>query len=72
MDVKPIIDWAQANGEAKVVERLLVKLLPDLMEHDMQVTAQSFVESDTFDVPESLYKKIQTVAEELVGKDYSA
>lgn len=71
MNVKPVIDWAKANGEARVVERLLVKLLPDLMKHDMKITAQSLADIESFDVPETLYKKIQTVAEELVGKEYS-
>lgn len=70
MDAKPIIEWAKAQGEARVVERLLVKLLPDLLEHDIEVTAESLNTLSRFDVPETLYNKIQITAEQIVGQTY--
>lgn len=70
MDIKPVINWAQKNGEAKVVERLLVRVLPDLLEQNIQITAESLNNTHSFEVPDGLYRKFQMVAEELVGKEY--
>lgn len=27
-NIKPVLDWANANGEAKITDRIFMKLLP--------------------------------------------
>lgn len=72
MNAKPIFEWAFQHGETKIIERILVRLLPDLIDEKVQVTAESLLTMPALNVSEELYKKIQLVAEEMVGQAYQA
>jgi len=70
MNAKPIFDWAKAHGESKIVDRILVRLLPDLLSAQLKVTSDSLDKMAEFDVSEELYQKIQAIAEELSEKKF--
>ncbi len=72
MDAKPIFEWAHQNGESKIVDRILVRVLPDLMHENIKVTSETIHEMTNFDVPQALFEKIKMVAEEMVGQAYRA
>lgn len=71
-DIKPLMLWAKANGEAKIVDRILVKLLPDLVKANQQVTADMLDHQSVIEIPIELYERMRSIAEDLVGQSYCA
>lgn len=69
-DIIPLIHWAKAHGEAKIADRILVKLLPELLQAKQQITAEMLETESVIQVPEALFERIQLLAEELVGQSY--
>jgi tRNA-dihydrouridine synthase len=69
-DIIPLITWAKANGEAKIVDRIFVKLLPELLQANQLITTEMIETESVIHVPEALYQRIQSVAESLVGQQY--
>jgi len=70
-DIKPILNWATANGEAKIVDRILIKLLPQFMKEGHKFTAEDIVEFDIYKVSNTLYILVKDVAEKFVGSSYN-
>ena len=66
-DIKPVLIWAKANGESKIVDRILLKLLPALLKYNQKITAEMVENSAELFVDESLYYLVKKTAEELVG-----
>lgn len=66
-DVKPIFSRAIARSEVMIVERILVRVLPDLLQHGQTLTAETIEQASQIPVPEALYEQIRTVAEALTG-----
>lgn len=71
-DIKPVFNWAVANGEAKIIDRILMKLLPQLLKSGYKLTEETVTESKTLDVSEELFNSVKNLAEELVGSSYKA
>ena len=71
MDIKPLLNWAVANGEAKIIDRILMKLLPQFIKEGHQITETIINESKTLEVSEELYKLVKIQAEELVSSSYT-
>lgn len=71
-DVKSVLMWAVSNGEAKIVDRILVKILPQLLKSNVNLTASMIEESDVIEVPTDIYDIIKHTAEELVGTSFDA
>jgi len=69
-DVKGIFKWAKANGDAKIIDRILVKVLPELLKNNIKITEESIQKSQTIEVSDELYNLIKTKSEELVGSSY--
>jgi hypothetical protein len=65
--IKSVLDWAEENGEVKVVDRILVKVMMDLIKHKVVITAAS--NFDELEIPDELYQRIKNVAAEIVGKE---
>lgn len=70
-NAKPVFDYAVAQSDAMVVERILVRLLPALVAHGQTLTAESIRQAEQIVVPAALYAHILEVAEELVGCQFS-
>jgi len=69
-DIKPILNWAVENGEAKIVDRISMKLLPHFLKHNLKLTEDIINSSSVFKVPVELYDLVKSMAEELVSSSY--
>lgn len=69
-NVKPVFNWARAHGESRIVDRILLRLLPEMLKHDRKLTAEMVDGQECIEVPLELYERIKSTAEELVGKTY--
>lgn len=71
-DVKPVFVWAIGNGEAKIVDRILVRILPQLLKSNANITTSSIEESEAIEVAGDIYELVKQTAEELVGASFNA
>lgn len=71
-DIKPIFDWAVQNGEAKIVDRILVKTLPLFLKAKHTISLETIETSKTIEVSSELYDVVKSTAEELIGSSYQA
>lgn len=69
-NIKPLFDWAKANGESKIVDRILLKLLPELLKYNQKMTADMVENAEELLVEESLYILVKQTAENIVGDHY--
>lgn len=66
-DAKPVFVCAMAHSESMIVDRILVRVLPELMAHGQMLTAAAIQQAEHIWVPDALYAHIRAVAQELVG-----
>ncbi len=71
IDVKPLFQWVQSNGEAKAIQRVLIKSIIHIKRFNISLTAQTIEESASLEVPEELYSILLDEAEKVVGVKYS-
>jgi len=72
-DVKniiPIFVWAKANAEATVVDRILVKIVPEMLKAGETITKNSIDTSKSIEVRMPLYNLIKQTAEGIVGSSF--
>ncbi len=69
-DVKPIFLHAVAQSETMILDRILVRLLPTMLQHGLMLTADAIRQSEQIPVPDELFAHIRQVADELVGTPY--
>ncbi len=67
-DAKYIFSCAAACSEAMIVDRILIRVMPEMMKHDQRLTADSIKAAKEILVPAELYAYIRSVAEDLVGR----
>ena len=51
-----------------IVDRILIRVMPELMKHDRRLTADGIKAAREILVPADLYAYIRSVAEDLVGR----
>jgi len=66
-DAKHIFSCALTNGEAKIVDRILVRILPELMKYNQKMTSDSILQAESIEVSDELYEYIKSVAQEMTG-----
>jgi len=66
-NIKPVFECAKQNGDATVIDRIVIKLLPQFIKHDFKITSQMIESSDNIEVSDELYNLIEDTAIELVG-----
>ncbi|MEA1920331.1 MAG: hypothetical protein U9N52_10850 [Campylobacterota bacterium] len=71
IDIKPILNWAVAHGEARIIDRILMKLLPQFIKNGHKITESDIQNRDTFLVSQDLYDLVKKQAEELIGSSYT-
>lgn len=69
-NVTPIFQWAIANGESKIIERILLKLAPELIRAEHQISPCEIDNGAPIHLESELYEKIKSLAEEMVGQSY--
>ncbi|MEA3521743.1 MAG: hypothetical protein U9R50_02080 [Campylobacterota bacterium] len=71
-NVQPIFEWAKLHAEAKISDRIIIKLIPEFLKHGVEITEETLENEEYIEVPEELYELIKTTAESLVGSSYKA
>lgn len=66
-DAKPIFQRAILLSDVMIVERILVRVLPALLQHGQTLTAETIEQAQHLPLPDALYQVIADVAEELTG-----
>lgn len=69
-DMKPIFNWAEQNGETKIIDRILVKTLPHFLKSNHTLSIAAIQTSKVLEVHTDLYNLVKSTAEELVGSSY--
>jgi hypothetical protein len=69
-DVKPLFEWAKQNGDANIYDRILMKVMPQLLKEKIELTSENIESSNVIEVPDELYTLLLSKTQELVGKDY--
>ena len=69
-DLKPLFNWAKANGDANIYDRILVKIVPILLKNNFQITTQTIETSNDILVSNEVYQLTLEKAQELVGEKY--
>ncbi len=69
-DVKPIFDWAKTNGDANIYDRILMKVMPQLLKENIKITSNSINESVTIEVSSEIYDLVKNKAEQLINKNF--
>ncbi len=65
-NIKPVFEWAKLNGDAVIVDRIIVKLLPEFVKHNFKITVQEINSSEIIEVSDELYELIENTAKELI------
>lgn len=66
-DAKPLFVRAIEQSEVMIVDRILVRVLPMLLEHGQTLTSEGIRQAEHIFLPEALYQHIRSVTEELTG-----
>lgn len=66
-DAKPIFECAIAKSEAKIVERILVSVLPDLLAHNIHISLEMIETQTQILLPDALFERVKKTAEQLTG-----
>jgi len=69
-NIKPVLDWANANGEAKITDRIFMKLLPYFLKENLQITEKMVNSTQSIEISNELYELVCNMAEELVGSSF--
>ena len=65
-----IFDWAKAHGDANIYDRILMKLMPELLKENIRLTSETIENSEKIEVSDEIYDLIVQKAEELTGVKY--
>lgn len=69
-DLKELFNWARLNGDANIYDRILMKVMPQLLKENIKLTTQIIHESQTILVSQELYELIKVKTEELIEKKF--
>jgi hypothetical protein len=69
-DIKPIFLWAKQNGDANIYDRILMKVMPQLLKEDIKLTHDDIENLEHIEVSNELYELILEKSQELVGAKY--
>ncbi len=70
-DLKPLFLWAKERGDANIYDRILIKLIPELLKENIQLTTQIIDNSETIYVPSNIYDLAIVKVEELISIKYN-
>ena len=70
MDIKPLFRWAKDEGETKIVDRVLLKLMPLILQTRLVLTQKQIEMQPSVLVPYELYVEFKKQVEQIVGKPY--
>ena len=68
-DVKPLFLWAKQRGDANIYDRIIIKIIPNLLKENIKITSQQIDNQEEILVSEEIYKLILETAQSLVGQN---
>lgn len=71
IDVKPLFTAAKAEGDAMIVDRIIVRLLPQLHSAGLRLSAKSVEAMSEILVSQEIFQLIEQTASELLAADNS-
>ncbi|MBN2782125.1 MAG: hypothetical protein JXQ66_02675 [Campylobacterales bacterium] len=69
-DIKPVFEWAKQNGDANIYDRIIMKVMPELLKNDLRLTSHDIDEREKIEVIDEIYELILEKSQELVGERY--
>lgn len=70
-NLKPVFEWAKANGDANIYDRILIKIMPELLKNKMNLTSESINEAESIEVNTELYNYIVEKTEDLLSMKFT-
>ncbi len=70
-NIIPLFRWAQANGEATIVDRVLMKNMPEILKSKVKITQNVVDKLEVLEVDVALYEIIKKSTQDLVGSSYA-
>lgn len=70
-NLKPVFEWAKANGDANIYDRILIKIMPELLKNKMNLTSESINEAESIEVDTELYNYIVEKTEDLLSMKFT-
>lgn len=69
-DLIPIFKWANEHGDANINDRIIIKVIPQLLKKNISLTHEIIESSETINVSQEIYDLVLKVSQELVGSSY--
>ncbi len=69
-DIIPLFKWAEANGEAIIIDRVLMKNMPEILKYKVEITRSSIMDKKSLKLDSKLFDILKKTIEELVGSSY--
>ncbi len=70
-NITPVFRWAKVHGESVVVDRILVKIVPQLLKANLAVSQEKISRDEVIEVDEDMYILILQTAQKVVGLEYT-
>ena len=70
-DIKKLLLWSREQGDCVVVERVIVRMMPEFIKANLKVTASGLDGVESIMVDETLYEQVKSLCEELTNEKYS-
>lgn len=69
-DLKPLFIWARDHGDANIYDRILMKVMPQLLKENIKLTSEFIENTEVIEISNELYNLILEKTEELIGAKY--
>lgn len=69
-DLKPLFIWARNHGDANIYDRILMKVMPQLLKENIKLTSEFIENTEVIKISNELYNLILEKTEELIGAKY--
>lgn len=69
-NISPIFRWAKEHGDANIYDRILLKILPQLLKENLTLSSDKIENLERIEVSDELYEITLKKTEELIGMKY--
>jgi len=69
-NVIPVFRWASACADATVIDRILLKIVPQILNSSKNITREIVESNQVMEVDTTLYNLIKKTAENIVGSSF--
>ncbi len=69
-NIKPLFIWAKQRGDANIIDRILVKIIPQLLKDNIKITSNEIENLNEILVSKEIYDLVLSTAQNLVDDTY--